>query len=133
MSDTLDEKDMSLEIRKALRTEKAGYFSEVTKALIAVNSGGAITMLTVMGALAKEKTILDSFKLYGGIGFVCFAVGIVAALFGPIVLVDYVTAVREKKENPNRWILATAAIFGISVAALIIGLIAVTLGVFLAF
>ncbi|PHV18285.1 hypothetical protein CSQ90_00675 [Janthinobacterium sp. BJB303] len=131
MSETLD--GMSLDIRKALRVEKAGYLSEVTKALVAVNSGGAIAMLTVMGALVKEPALLHSFKLYGFFAFVSFALGIVAALFVPIALVEHVGAVRRQRGTSSDWFTISAAILGTSFAGVIMGLIVVAVGVFYAF
>jgi len=124
--------ETSLRIRTALRAERAGYFSEVTKALVAVNSGGVVTILTTMGSLARTG-YLTNFKSFGCLGLMCFSVGMVAAMFVPIALADHVAAVREKKGNAKKWVSGAAKILGLSFAALIFGLSTVTLGAFQSF
>ncbi|APA66620.1 hypothetical protein [Janthinobacterium sp. 1_2014MBL_MicDiv] len=131
MSEAMNE--ISLDVRKALRAEKAGYLSEVTKALVAVNSGGAIAILAFIGTLAKEPALLQNFKVFGFYAFVCFALGIVAALFAPISLVEHVEAVRLKSDKARLWFRVCAAFFGVSFGGVALGLITVAFGVSSAF
>jgi hypothetical protein len=131
-SDEIDKNEIDFDLRKALRVEKAGYISEMIKALIAVNSGGAVAILAFMGALVKEKAFLLEFKSFGFYAFIFFAIGIVAALFAPAALIDQVTAIRGNKKA-KKWIFIAAVFFGVSIAAMVLGLITISLGVSKAF
>jgi hypothetical protein len=121
--------DQMLEIRKHLRSERIALLAELTKGLIAVNSGGVIALLAFVGTLAKEPKALAAFSAYGYWGFVFFAIAIVASLFIPVFLVEHSISVKDSRTRAAYWWkICSWLITGVAFAMLILGMISVAWG-----
>lgn len=125
-----------LELKKHLRSERVMLLSELTKGLIAVNSGGLIALLAFIGTIAKNgmmHPMLEAFKFNAITAFGTFGGGVVASLFIPVLLVEHSIAVR-KKDTPKAkaWLNAAAGAAGVGFAGVIIGVIVLGCGLALA-
>lgn len=123
----IEKNKKDLEIRKHLRTERVALLSELTKGLIAVNSGGLLALLAFIGTLAKDgmtHPMLQAIKVSAVISFGLFGVGIVASLFIPVFLVEHAEAIRVKEsERAKAWLATAGAAAGVGFAGIIIGIL----------
>ena len=124
--------ERELDRKEQLRSERVALLSELTKGLIAVNSGGAIALLAFVGAMAKDSVrspMFLAFKSPALFAFWVFGAGVVASLFLPVFLLEHSIAVKRRHDKlAKRWFEASAVIAGVGFSGVILGIVAIAIG-----
>lgn len=130
------------ELNKRAQLQQDQYYKEVAradahrleglKAVLALNGGGCVAMLGFMQALLTKGDAFNSFKPSGLLALAFFAGGLVlSTLLHVTRLLDVentIKALLRRGEGHDRWGYLTAAVWALSGAAFLAGLVAVGVG-----
>lgn len=119
------------EIVRQVAREDA-HTSEGIKSLLAINGGGAISMLGFMQAILLKGAIFQDFKQYGLLALGLFAVGILFAALVPAIKVVYINKLIVATAKAERWEKISFGAWALSLAFFCCGAASVAFGISIA-